>query len=80
MWPFVHPRLAARVREERLELGPGAVRPFEPVDYSTMVWLVQGACNVLNDSVRLQKEAYLLRAGLRRWCHGLRAVQRSGRS
>lgn len=57
---LVHPRLAARAQQIGVDLRAGALTPFSPVDYPTMVRLIMGARKVLTDSGGLQKEAYML--------------------
>jgi UDP-N-acetylglucosamine 2-epimerase (non-hydrolysing) len=55
---LVHPRLAARAEQFRLDLAAGALAPSPALPYRDMVRTVLGSRGVVTDSGGLQKEAF----------------------
>lgn len=55
-----HPRLISAARNFKIDLGIGAIRLLEPLDYITMLSVVSDARGLVTDSGGLQKEAFLL--------------------
>lgn len=58
---LAHPRLVGKCEEFGLVLSDFGVRPFEPLNYSEMVFALTAAKGVITDSGGLQKEAFLMR-------------------
>lgn len=58
---LAHPRLVGKCEEFGLVLTDFGVRPFEPLNYSEMIFALTSAKGVITDSGGLQKEAFLMR-------------------